>query len=57
MKTGLTNGIKTEITEGLSVNDTVIIAQTAAVEAPAPGGQGAKQSPFMPKRPGENKKK
>ena len=57
VKTGLTNGIKTEITEGLSVNDTVIIAQTAAVEAPAPGGQDAKQSPFMPKRPGENKKK
>lgn len=53
---GMTNGIKTEIKNGLAVGDTIIVEQTAAISMPAPPS-GASGSPFMPQPPGRNRKR
>lgn len=52
---GTTNGSLTEITDGLGEGETVVTGiATLAQGQPAPGQ--TEQSPFMPKRPGSNKK-
>lgn len=55
--TGATNGILTEITGGLNLGEEVVtgIAQkNSKMDMPPQGGES---SPFMPQRPGGNKKK
>lgn len=56
VEVGMTNGIKTEIKNGLAVGDTVIVEQMAEISFPAPGGP-AGGSPFMPQPPGRNRKR
>lgn len=53
--TGASNGIKTEITNGISEGTVVALDYTAAPQAAArPDNE---QSPFAPQPPGRNKKK
>ena len=54
---GLTNGIKTEIKNGLAVGDTVVIEQTAEINMPMPPAGAGGGSPFMPQPPGRNRRK
>ena len=54
--TGVSDGTKTEILSGLSVGDTIVTAQTAEVKSlPKPTENST--SPFMPKRPGGNRRR
>ena len=52
---GATNGSITEIKSGLKQGDHVIISSMEVVDMPKSGPSG-ESSPFMPKRPGQNKK-
>jgi HlyD family secretion protein len=53
---GDTDGINTEIVQGLNANDSVIEdAQTASVESQPNSNSAAGGSPFMPQRPGSKK--
>ncbi len=54
--TGMSNGIKTSITDGLREGETVALGYETAAGEPQ-GGQDGKQSPFAPQPPGRNKKK
>lgn len=54
VKTGVTDGIQTEITDGLQSGDRVVIGTSATIQ-PSKAVDTSKQqssSPFMPKRPG-----
>lgn len=53
--TGATNGIRTQITGGISDGTVVAVDYTAAVTAAAE--RSGEQSPFAPQPPGRNKKK
>ncbi len=56
VETGVSDGTKTEIKSGLSVGDTIVTAQTAEVKSlPKPTENST--SPFMPKRPGGNRRR
>ena len=58
VQTGVTDGIYTEITKGLSEGDSVAVG--FKMQLPADGMEeemGGEQSPFMPTPPGGNKKK
>lgn len=60
---GITNGMSTEIISGIAAGTKVVTEATIGVlpgenaEAEASQGNGTERSPFMPGRPGENKKK
>lgn len=61
VKTGISDGTKTEILEGIS-EGTAVVTETqvkgSAPEATAEGSNGeSEQNPFMPSPPGKNKKK
>lgn len=56
VETGASNGVNVEIKSGLNKGDTVAIDYTNAMPA-APTESNGEESPFMPKRPGGNKKK
>lgn len=53
---GMASGNVTEITEGLSEGEEVILEMASVVTA-EPEKEAVEQSPFMPGRPGSNKKK
>jgi len=55
--TGDTDGIKTEVKQGLTLGDEVVIGYKATEVAPANAGAKSETSPFMPKRPGDSRKK
>ncbi|MFT4071970.1 MAG: efflux RND transporter periplasmic adaptor subunit [Dysgonamonadaceae bacterium] len=54
---GVSDGIKTEIKEGISVGDEVIVGVTEVLPQEKANKGSSEASPFMPKRPGENKNK
>ena len=58
VKTGVSDGIYTEIVSGLSEGDSVAVGfrmtMPAGIDDEEAGGE---QSPFMPTPPGRNKKK
>ena len=54
---GMANGINQEIKSGLKKGDKVALQYQEARPADEEGGGGAKESPFMPKRPGSNRKR
>ncbi|MDE7496063.1 MAG: efflux RND transporter periplasmic adaptor subunit [Muribaculaceae bacterium] len=54
---GMANGINQEIKSGLKKGDKVALQYQEARPADEEGGGDAKESPFMPKRPGSNRKK
>ncbi len=57
VEVGTTNGILTEIS-GNNLPDSVVIGQeNPAAVLRRPGGEGMGSSPFMPQRPGANRKK
>ncbi|MBO7159899.1 MAG: efflux RND transporter periplasmic adaptor subunit [Paludibacteraceae bacterium] len=53
---GMTNGIYTEIKDGLALGDTIVTDQIAEIDLPAPAGKMG-GSPFMPQPPGRNRKR
>ena len=53
---GMTNGIYTEIKNGLALGDTIVTDQIAELDLPAPAGKMG-GSPFMPQPPGRNRKR
>ena len=57
--TGVSDGTKTEILSGLAEGDTVVTAQTASVTSlpKSPSGNQNNSNPFMPKRPGGNRRR
>lgn len=58
IQAGITNGIKTEVVSGLSEGDEVVVGVVQAGSAPvADAAQSGESSPFMPKHPGQQKKK
>lgn len=57
VKIGMTNGIKTSVTEGLSAGDVVAIGYETGVTESFSNEGSDKQSPFAPQPPGKNKKK
>jgi HlyD family secretion protein len=56
IRTGLNNNTRVEVLEGLSGNEEVVVGSQPA-GAMAPANDQTSASPFMPKRPGSNKKK
>lgn len=54
---GMANGINQEIKSGLKKGDKVALQYQEARPADEEAGGDAKESPFMPKRPGSNRKK
>ena len=56
VEAGLTNGIRTEIKSGVQVGDTVVTAQTEALDAPKAKAIN-NSNPFTPKRPGGRNRK
>lgn len=57
VKTGVSDGIYTEITGGLAEGDSVAVGFKAVVTAVGDEEAGGEQSPFMPTPPGGNRKK
>lgn len=57
VEVGTTNGILTEIAGGLEEGNAVIVGMASVSPEVQPGSQTTEESPFMPKRPGSNKKK
>ena len=61
VKIGISNGVLTEITEGIAEGTQVIseatIGNTGQAPEMNPQGESAERSPFMPGPPGSNKKK
>ncbi|WP_290535913.1 efflux RND transporter periplasmic adaptor subunit [Alistipes sp.] len=55
--TGAASGEMTEITEGLSDGETVAVGMSAAAEISHTAPASVERSPFMPSRPGGDKKK
>ena len=57
VKTGISNGIQTEIIDGVLDGTPVVLEANIVTKGAAQtGGQGAEQSPFMPGPPGSKKK-
>lgn len=56
INTGDTDGINTEIISGLNTNDTVVLSMKEISAEQSPAASGGESSPFMPKRPGSEKK-
>ena len=57
VKTGISNGIQTEIIDGVSEGTPVVLeANIVTKGASQAGGQSSEQSPFMPGPPGSKKK-
>lgn len=54
--TGETDGINTEILSGLNTNDTVVLSMKEISAGQPAAAAGGESSPFMPKRPGSEKK-
>lgn len=57
VKTGVSDGIYSEITSGLSEGDSVAVGFKAVITADGDEEVGGEQSPFMPTPPGGNRKK
>ncbi len=58
IKTGLTDGINTEIVEGLQEGDVVLTGNTTGIETDQSANETTKTtSPFMPRRPGSQRQK
>jgi HlyD family secretion protein len=55
VKTGISDGVNVQILKGLSVGDSVIVRQEDPTVAKTAATEEA-SSPFMPSRPGKNKK-
>jgi HlyD family secretion protein len=54
--TGETDGINTEVLSGLNTNDTVVLSMKEILNEQSQAASGGESSPFMPKRPGSEKK-
>lgn len=60
VQTGMTDGSRTEILNGINENTPVVtetVVRNAASEIPEEGSENGERSPFMPGPPGGNKKK
>lgn len=57
VKTGVSDGIYTEVTGGLAEGDSVAVGFKAVIAADGDEEVGGEQSPFMPTPPGGNRKK
>lgn len=57
VKTGVSDGIYTEVTGGLVGGDSVVVGFKAVLTADGDEEAGGEQSPFMPTPPGGNRKK
>lgn len=57
VKTGVSDGIYTEVTGGLVEGDSVVVGFKAVLTADGDEEAGGEQSPFMPTPPGGNRKK
>lgn len=57
VKTGVSDGIYTEVTGGLAEGDSVAVGFKAVITAVGDEEVGGEQSPFMPMSPGGNRKK
>jgi multidrug efflux pump subunit AcrA (membrane-fusion protein) len=55
--TGVTDEINTEIKQGLKVGDEVVTEIKTIASKVSSGSDDKSSSPFMPKRPDDNKKK
>ncbi|HYC28765.1 MAG TPA: efflux RND transporter periplasmic adaptor subunit, partial [Chitinophagaceae bacterium] len=55
IKTGLDDNTQVQVLEGLSANDEVLTG-TSGVQQLSAKGAAAQSSPFMPQRPGGNRK-
>ena len=53
---GISNGIKTEITSGISINEANLGTDNESQPMVENNGENKEQSPFMPGRPGGKKK-
>ena len=53
IKTGINDGVRVQVIEGLSVGDSVIVSQEVLITKKAISGEAS--SPFMPKRPGRRR--
>lgn len=56
VKVGDTDGINTEIQSGVQSKDQVVTEMTELTSGQTPSAAGGETSPFMPKRPGSEKK-
>lgn len=57
IKTGTTNGILTEVISGIDQGEEVVLGIEQKTTGPAMPPNGGEANPFMPQRPGGNKKK